>query len=494
MPFSSTTSSIPFLRSFINGKHISHNSTYNLFSPVTGKVRAVVESATIQACNDALHAAQQIQPRWYREFSPKERSRLLLRAADLIQKDAHTIATLETQDTGRPLSETKWEADSAADCLQWFAGLSRSIGGQTFDLHKGNNWGYTRREPLGVTVGIGAWNYPLAAAVWKSAPSIAFGNTMVFKSSEYTPQTALRIAEIYQHAGIPDGVFSVVLGDGSVGKVLVEDPRVAKVSFTGSVDTGRHINITAAQDFKRVTLELGGKSPLILWEDAPLESAVSAAIMANWYSSGQVCSNGTRVFVHRKILEPFLKLLLERTAQLKMGDPMNETTQIGPMINELHRKKVQEYIRIGIEEDRAELIYGGKRALMDEFPEGNFLEPAIFINCKDTMRIVREEIFGMVMTILPFDTEEEVIARANNTNFGLSAGILTKDLQRAHRIVAQLQAGTTWINNYNLSPSELPWGGFKQSGIGSENGLAGVESWTQIKSVYVEMNEIEAPY
>jgi betaine-aldehyde dehydrogenase len=473
---------------------------------VTGQLRATVEPATVQACDAALEAAHQVQPQWHREFSPMERSQLLLRAANLFLQDEESqrIARLETEDTGRPISETQWEASGAADCLQWFAGLTRSMGGQYLEIpsskansksSSSNNWGYTRREPLGVTVGIGAWNYPLQSVIWKSAPSLAFGNTMVFKPSEFTPQTALRVAEIYQHVGVPDGVFNVVLGTGTtVGKKLVEDPRVAKVSFTGSVPTGRQIYTSAAQDFKRVTLELGGKSPLILWEDANLDSAVSAAMMANWMSTGQVCSNGTRVFVHRNMLDAFIDQLLDRTAKLKIGDPTHPETQIGPLMNEAHRKKVQEYIRIGIEDDQADLIYGGRRTLTDEFPNGNFLEPTVFVCKHDEMRIVQEEIFGPVLAILPFDTEEEVIHRANNTHFGLAAGVFTKDLQRAHRMVAQLTAGTIWINSYNLAPVELPWGGFGHSGIGSENGVAGVESWTRMKSCYVEMNEMESPY
>lgn len=451
-----------------------------------------MESASPEVIDLAIESAQEAQPKWYRDFSPMERGKLLLKAASIMEEPTivREIAELETEDTGRPIRETMFEAPTAADCLQWFAGLAGSFGGQHFDL-AGGSWGYTRREPLGLTVGIGAWNYPLQSAVWKSSPSLAFGNTMVFKPSELTPQTALRLAEIYQEAGIPDGVFSVVLGEGDVGQALVKDSRVNKVSFTGSVSTGRSIYMRAAQDFKKVTLELGGKSPLIIFDDADLSAAVSTAMMSNWYSSGQVCSNGTRVFVHKDIMEPFTQQLVERTTRLKIGDPMNEDTQIGPMVSEGHMEKVLEYVRIGREEDKARLIYGGGRV---EDSEGYFLQPAIFSECEDHMRIVQEEIFGMVMCILSFEDEEEVLQRANDTSFGLSAGVFTRDIQRAHRMVAHLEAGTTWINNYNLAPVQLPWGGFKNSGIGSENGLASVESWTKMKSVYVEMNQIDSPY
>jgi acyl-CoA reductase-like NAD-dependent aldehyde dehydrogenase len=314
---------------------------------------------------------------------------------------------------------------------------------------------------------------------------------MVFKPSELTPQTALRLAEIYQDVGIPDGVFNVVLGKGDVGRALVEDRRVKMVSFTGSVPTGRSIYTRAAQDLKRVVLELGGKSPLIIFSDADVEAAVTAAMMSNWLSSGQVCSNGTRVFVHSDIVQVFTERLVERTSRLRIGDPMDADTQIGPMVSKDHMAKVEEYIRIGREEDRARLLYGGKR-INDK--DGYFLEPAIFSECRDDMRIVQEEIFGMVMCILPFDDEDEVLRRTNDTCFGLAAGVFTQDIQRAHRMVARLEAGTTWINNYNVAPAELPWGGFKNSGIGSENGLAGVDSWTKMKSVYVEMNQMQSPY
>jgi len=483
------------IKSFVKGKYWNSSSTpstFKLYNATTAQVRATVESASPEAIDAALQAAQEAQPRWYRDYSPTERSKLLLKAAHILQDPAvvQEIAVLETQDTGRPRRETQLEAPGAADCLQWFAGLAGCMGGQHLDL-PGGNWGYTRREPLGVTVGIGAFNYPLQSAVWKSSPSLAFGNTMVFKPSEWTPQTALRLAEIYQEAGIPDGVFNVVLGDGTVGQPLVEDARVRKVSFTGSLATGRSIYTRAAYDFKKVTLELGGKSPLILFDDTDLEPAVSAAMVANWYSSGQVCSNGTRVFVHRKILQQFTDRLIERTRLLKIGDPMDESTEIGPMISEQQMQRVQNYIRIGCEEDQARLIYGGNRIKGND---GYYSEPAIFTDCQDGMRIVQEEIFGMVMCILPFDSEEEVLQRANATQYGLSAGVFTKDLQRAHRMIAMLEAGTTWINNYNLAPVELPWGGFKHSGVGSENGVAGVEFWTRMKSVYVEMNEIESPY
>jgi len=315
---------------------------------------------------------------------------------------------------------------------------------------------------------------------------------MVFKPSELTPTNALTLAEIYMEAGLPEGVFNVVVGDGSVGTPLVNHDGVDKVSFTGSVGTGRKVYTSASESFKKVTLELGGKSPLIIFEDTNMKDAVTAAMVANWYSSGQVCSNGTRVFVHESIHDEFVKQLIDATSKLVIGDPMDKSTQIGPMVAKDHMEKVMNYINIGKNDDNATLVYGGESMLGDTC--GYFLSPAIFTDCTDDMRIVKEEVFGMVMSILTFTDEDDVLNRANDTTFGLAAGVFTQDLQRAHRVVHNLQAGTTWINNYNLAPVELPWGGFKNSGLGSENGLAGVESWSRLKSVYVEMGQIESPY
>lgn len=495
------SSHIKVWKSFINGKpwNISTTSTaavrtLDMYSAVSGQPRGKVEVATSQAIDAAVAAATEVQPHWHKDFTPMQRGKLLLQASQLLQEHAHEIAQLETEDTGKPIRETIHEGPGGADCLQWFAGLAGSVTGQQVPFSHGS-WGCTIREPLGVTVGIGAWNFPTQSVVWKSAPALAFGNTMIFKPSEFTPQTALRVAEIYQQVGIPDGVFNVVLGDGPVGQALVQDDRVAKVSFTGSVPTGRQIYSSASNDFKKVTLELGGKSPLILFDDANVDAAVTAAMVANWYSSGQVCSNGTRVFVQRKLYEPFMERLIQKTQQLKIGDPMQETTDIGPMINRAHLEKVKEYIRIGQEEDKATLVYGGK-TISDSGGdhESCYIEPAIFTDCTDDMRIVQEEVFGMLMSVLIFDDEQEVVRRANDTHLGLAAGVFTQDLQRAHRVVSNLKAGITWVNNYNLAPVELPWGGYKHSGIGSENGLAGVESWTRMKSVYFEGKEIESPF
>ncbi|KAF1329581.1 Betaine aldehyde dehydrogenase, partial [Globisporangium splendens] len=486
------------VKSFVNGKYVTPSSSsapsFTLFNAATAAPETQFVAADAQVVNDAVDAAKEGQLRW-KQLAPAERGAILRRAADLLTQRNDEIAHLETVDTGRPIAETSVvDVLSATDCLNYYGGVLPSIGGQTLDL-SGGSWAYTRREPLGVTAGIGAWNYPLQSAAWKSAPALAFGNSMVFKPSEETPLSALKLAEAYVEAGVPEGVFNVVLGAGETGTALVNHPVVSKVSFTGSVGTGTRVYESAARGLKKVTMELGGKSPLIVFDDADLEEAVAGAMMGNWYSSGQVCSNGTRVFVQRKVYDAFVKRLHERTLKLRIGDPLDPSTDIGPMIHEKHMLQVQKYIAKGVGEGATLLPGGGERVTPSKaLSNGYFLTPAIFVDCKDDMAIVREEIFGMVMSVLPFDTEEEVLARANDTEFGLSAGVFTKDLQRAHRMVANLQVGTSWINNYNLAPVETPWGGYKKSGLGRENGLAGIESWTQLKSVYVEMNKVECPY
>lgn len=318
---------------------------------------------------------------------------------------------------------------------------------------------------------------------------------MILKPSEYTPSSALWMAQCFHDAGVPKGVFQVLLGGRDEGAELVQSDLVSKISFTGSLESGRKVYEMAATGMKKVNLELGGKSPIIVWDDAHLDNAVAGAMMGNFYSSGQVCSNGTRVFVHESIMDEFVHRLVERTMKLRIGDPTDPDTDIGPMAHEDQYNKVLNYIDIGIKEG-ATLLYGGTRvdSLPGNLEGGYFLSPAIFTDCTDDMAIVKEEIFGMVMAILPFSTEDEVISRANNTNFGLAAGVFTQDIQRGHRMVQQLDAGVTWINNYNLAPIQLPWGGYKQSGIGRENGVGGIESWTQLKSVYVEMGDVACDY
>jgi betaine-aldehyde dehydrogenase len=338
-------------------------------------------------------------------------------------------------------------------------------------------------------VGIGAWNYPIQIACWKAAPALACGNTMVFKPSEQTPLSALALASILTEAGLPPGVFNVVQGFGDVGAALVEDPRVAKVSLTGSVPTGRRVYAAAAQGLKPVTMELGGKSPLIVFDDADLEAAISGAILGNFYSSGQICSNGTRVFVQAGLVDRFLTRLIERLDGVIMGDPLDEATNFGPLVSEAQMTSVLGFIERG-KAAGARLVTGGARA---DRP-GWFVEPTVFADVTDDMELARDEIFGPVMSVLSFDTEDEVVARANATEFGLSAGVFTADMTRAKRVIAAIEAGTCWINTYNLTPAGFPFGGVKASGFGRENAAVAVEHYTRLKSVYVASGGVDAPY
>jgi betaine-aldehyde dehydrogenase len=466
--------------------------TFITRNPATGEAMAEIEIAGTAQVEAAVTAARAGQRVWAR-MTGMERGRILRRVADILRQRNDELAELETQDTGKPIQETRVvDVISGADCLEYFAGLAGGITGESVDLGP-SAMGYTRREPLGIVAGIGAWNYPLQIACWKSAPALACGNAMIFKPSELTPLTALRLGEIMTEAGVPDGVFTVLPGDGRTGALLTAHPAIRKISLTGSVPTGKRVMAAAAETLKQVTLELGGKSPILVFEDADIENAVSGALLGNFYSAGEVCSNGTRVFVHRSLKEQFLARLLERTRKIVLGDPLDPNTQMGALISEAHMEKVLGHIARGVA-GGARLLCGGERVTRDGLDRGNFISPAIFDGCTDDHSIVREEIFGPVMAVLTFDTEEEVIARANATEFGLSAGVFTRDLARAHRVIAQLEAGTCWINTYNITPIELPFGGYKQSGLGRENSRAALDHYSQIKSVYVALTDVEAPY
>ena len=461
-------------------------------NPATGEVLGYVTAAGAAQVNAAVRAAQKAQAGWG-GMTGTERARVLRRAADLLRSRNQELAELETRDTGKPIQETRVvDVASGADCFEYFAGLAQSLSGEHIDLGT-QAFGYTRREPLGVVAGIGAWNYPLQIACWKAAPALACGNAMIFKPAELTPFTAVKLQEVLLEAGVPPGVFQVVQGFADTGRLLTRHPDIRKVSLTGEVGTGKAVMSDAAQTLKNVTLELGGKSPLIVFEDAKLDNAVAGALLANFYSSGQVCSNGTRVFVHRSIRAAFLERLVKRVGAMRIGDPMNPETQVGALVSEQHMHKVLYYIDRGRAEG-ARVLTGGMRVTTGELGKGYFVAPTVFDNCRDDMTIVREEIFGPVMSVLEFEDEQEVIERANATEFGLAAGVFTNDLTRAHRVIARLQAGTCWVNQYNVTPIELPFGGVKLSGLGRENGRAAIEHYTQLKSVYVAMGDVDANY
>ncbi len=480
-------------RLFIGGCYREAHSgeTFATVNPATGETLCRVQSADEHDVQRAVDAATEGYRAWS-AMTGTQRGRILTRAAHLLRERNDELARLEVLDTGKPIREAQAvDVHSGADCLEYFAGVAATLHGHHYDL--GRSFAYTRREPLGICAGIGAWNYPIQIACWKSAPALACGNAMIFKPAELTPLTALKLAEVYTDAGLPPGVFNVVQGDGRTGRLLTAHPDIAKVSLTGEVGTGKRVMAAAAESLKHVTLELGGKSPLIVFADADLHNAVSGALLANFFTQGEICSNGTRVFVHGSVLQEFLDRLRQRVARMRIGDPLDPATDVGSLVSRDHMTKVLDYIGIGRDHGAA-LVCGGRRYLANGCDRGCFVEPTVFAQCSDDMRVVQEEIFGPVMTVLAFEDEQEVVARANGTRFGLAAGVFTRDVQRAHRVVAQLHAGICWINNYNITPIEIPFGGYKQSGIGRENSLACVEHYTQLKSVYVEMGDVDSPY
>ena len=488
------THAVPVYQSYVHGRHFANlnGKTFPVVNPGTGQVIYEVEVADETVLQAYLESAQQGFALWS-TMSAFDRSRVLQRAVGLLRERNDELAAVEVRDTGKPWQEAvAVDVVSGADAIEYFAALASSVEGTQQDL--GGDFFYTRREPLGVCVGIGAWNYPLQIACWKSAPALACGNAMIFKPSEETPLGAINLAEIFVEAGVPPGVFNVVQGAAEVGQWLTHNPDIAKVSFTGEVGTGKKVMAAAATSLKEVTMELGGKSPLIVFEDAHLEDAVSAAMLGNFYTQGEICTNCTRVFLHEAIYQPFIDSLLARTrANIKVGDPMDPQTNFGALISAEHRDLVLGYIAKG-QAEGATLLAGGCALQPKTVEDGFFVAPTIFTDCTDDMTLVREEIFGPVMSILRFSDEEDVIARANNIDTGLAAGVFTQNIQRAHRVTHRLEAGICWINSYGLSPVEMPVGGHKLSGIGRENGRVTLSHYTQLKSVYVGMSPIESPF
>ena len=476
---------------YIGGRYVAATggATFETLNPATGEVLAVVQSASRADVDKAVAAAAAGQKVWA-AMTAMQRSRILRKAVDILRERNDELALLETLDTGKALSETQAvDIVTGADVLEYYAGLVPALEGEQIPLRE-TSFVYTRREPLGVVAGIGAWNYPIQIALWKSAPALAAGNAMIFKPSEVTPLTALKLAEVYTEAGLPDGVFNVVNGVGpEVGVALTEHPGIEKISFTGGVATGKKVMASAAgSTLKEVTMELGGKSPLIVCDDADLDRAADIAVMANFFSSGQVCTNGTRVFVPQALKADFEAKVVERVKRIKLGDPLAAETNFGPLVSAPHMEKVLGYIAQG-QAEGARLLTGGERVTQGELAKGNFVAPTVFTDCRDDMAIAREEIFGPVMSILAYADEDEVVRRANDTEYGLAAGVVTRDLARAHRMIHRLEAGICWINTWGESPAEMPVGGYKHSGVGRENGLTTLGHYTRIKSVQVEMGD-----
>uniref|UniRef100_A0AC34GT60 Aldehyde dehydrogenase domain-containing protein n=1 Tax=Panagrolaimus sp. ES5 TaxID=591445 RepID=A0AC34GT60_9BILA len=481
---------------FINGVRVnlgSYNPTFDVFEPRNGQVLATVEEAKRSDIEEAAQAALGAQEKWSL-ISPAERGIILRRVSDIIRHNVDDISVWEVRDNGKSISEAKADILSCADTFDYFSGVD--LNGEHIPLDDAHErFAYTRREPLGVVGCIGAWNFPMQTASWKIAPAIACGNAVVYKPSPLAPVSAVILAHILHHVGVPDGLVNVVQGGAKTGAAICQSRAISKVSFTGSVTTGNIIAQNAASDFvKPVTLELGGKSSCIIFEDSNIELAVTGAMMANFFSQGQVCSNASKVLVHKSILEPFTKALVERTSEMIIGDPLNEATRIGATISIAHLEKVKGYIDGAVEEG-AHLIHGGNRAVVNGLPNGYFLEPCILSNITPQMKVYKDEIFGSVLLIIPFDTDEEALRIANDTPFGLAAGIFTSNLSKAHGFARKIHAGNVYINTFNDVSPYVPFGGYKQSGYGRENGKAAIDYYTQYKSVFVNAsNKLENPF
>ncbi|KAK8073970.1 hypothetical protein PG994_004869 [Apiospora phragmitis] len=465
--------------------------SFKTTNPSTAEPVCTIHTSSPSAIEAAVQSAQSAFPSWS-ATPPVERARILQRAVALLRERNDELARVETLDTGKPFSETSTvDIVTGADVLEFFANLvaGGGLNGEAFRLRP-SAMVYTTKEPLGVCAGIGAWNYPIQIALWKSAPCLAAGNCMVYKPSEYTPMHAEYLASIYRQAGLPEGVFNVVYGAGDVGGQLTAHPAIAKVSFTGQVSTGKKVAGAAAGGMKYVTMELGGKSPLIVLPDADVDQAADGALLANFFSTGQVCTNGTRVFVPRQMKQAFEKAVLSKMQHVRAGDLFDAATNFGPLSSKSHYEKVVSYVRRGIEQDKATLLCGGvsqPSGLSSDLKKGYWIEPTVFTNCTDDMAIVKEEIFGPIMSILYYDSADEAVRRANATELGLAAGVFGRDINECHRVVAQLEAGITWINTWGESPAEMAVGGWKSSGVGVENGRRGLEAWVRNKSTLVEM-------
>ena len=489
-------SDVKLHRLYIHGQYTDATSgkTFDSINPATGEVIATIQQASQTDIEAAVKSAAEGQKVWAAKTAV-ERSRILRRAVDILRERNDELAQLETLDTGKAFSETSTvDIVTGADVLEYYAGLATAIQGEQVPLRE-SSFFYTRREPLGVVAGIGAWNYPIQIALWKSAPALAAGNAMIFKPSEVTPLTAFKLAEIYSEAGLPAGVFNVVQGEGrEIGQWLTEHAVIEKISFTGGVETGKKVMASAAgSTLKEVTMELGGKSPLIICEDANLDRAADIAVMANFFSSGQVCTNGTRVFIPQRLKAAFEQAVVERVKRIRMGDPQHTDTNFGPLVSFPHMEKVLSYIESG-KQQGAKVLIGGERATTGLLAQGAYVQPTVFTDCHDDMKIVQEEIFGPVMSILAYDTIEEAIERANNTNFGLAAGVVTQNISQAHQIIHQLEAGICWINTWGESPAEMPVGGYKESGVGRENGISTLNHYTRTKSIQVELGDYQSVF
>ena len=473
---------------FIDGEWVGNGKKFPVHNPATGAVLTEVAEGGAAEIDAAVQAARRaFEAKEWARMDAADRGALLWRIADGIEQRKDELTRLEVQDNGKPLREAQIDVAQTVDAFRYYAGWATKLEGDTVPV-RGNYLNYTLREPIGVVGAIIPWNFPLLMAAWKLAPALACGNTVVLKPAEQTPLTALELAAIAAEAGLPKGVLNVVPGFGeTAGAALVKHRDVDKIAFTGSTAVGKVIMREAAETLKKVSLELGGKSPNIVFEDADVDAAVRGSFAAIFYNTGQCCTAGSRLLVHESLHDQLIEKLVERAKKLTPGDPLDPKTRLGPLISEEQLARVSSYVEKGRSEG-AQLVTGGKRWQQSGFEKGYWLEPTIFSGVQEQHVIAQEEIFGPVLAALTFKDEEEAIAIANRTIYGLAAGVWTNNVKRAHRVVQRLQAGTVWVNTYHPGDAASPFGGYKQSGYGRELGKYALDLYTQIKSVWVDLN------
>ncbi|WP_179506125.1 MULTISPECIES: aldehyde dehydrogenase family protein [unclassified Sphingomonas] len=457
-------------------------------NPATGELLAQVAQAGAEDVDRAVAAARAAFEGPWRRMKPAERQRIMLRLADLVEEHYEELALLDTLDLGAPLSRTVLGKARAGGLLRYYAGQATLLSGDTLpNSAAGDVLSHTLKEPIGVVAAINPWNGPIGMSVWKAGPVLASGCTLVMKPAEQTPLSALRFGELCLEAGVPAGVINILTGLGDAGAALSSHPGIDKIAFTGSTGVGEKILHAAASTMKRVSVELGGKSPNIVFADADLDKAVPAAAMAVFANSGQICSAGTRLFVQREIHDEFMARLADFTRTIRVGDPLDPATQIGPVVSATQMDKILGFMQ-GAGQEGAQALVGGARMAGAGLEDGFFIEPTIFTGVTDEMTIAREEIFGPVLSAFAFDTEEEVLKRANATPFGLGSGVWTRNLSTAHRMARGIQAGSVWINCYQMLDPGVPFGGYKLSGFGRESGPHHIEEYLETKAVWINLD------
>ncbi|MGQ7793676.1 aldehyde dehydrogenase [Faunimonas sp. B44] len=469
----------------IGGSQVVSERRMDSLDPYTGKVWATVPSGTASDVDRAVAAARAAfdEGPWGR-MTATERARCLRRLGDIIARDAEELARCECRDNGKLYREMLGQWRYIPEFFYYYAGMADKLQGDVIPSDRPNFFIYTRREPIGVVGAITPWNSPGLLLTFKLAPGLAAGCTFVVKPSEHTPVSTLELAERVAEAGIPDGVFNVVTGDGTLGAALVNHPGLDKIAFTGATETGKRIAAAAAANLTRVSLELGGKSPNVVFADADLDLAANGAIAGIFGASGQTCMAGSRLLVEDSVHDELLERIASRTREIRLGDPLHPDTEMGPVANEPQHRKVLDYIEVA-RRDGARIVHGGAAA---EGLGGYFVQPTILADVTNDMRIAREEVFGPILSVMKFSGEEEAIRIANDTRFGLAAAVWTENVHRAHRVAHRLRAGTVWINAYRVVSFAAPFGGFKESGLGRENGMDSIREYTETKSVYVELN------